>query len=42
MAIDVEDGERFEEKIDSGKSLSVEPGDMIKYPAKYIDEAEKL
>ena len=42
VAIDVEDGERFEEKIDSGKSLSVEPGDMIKYPAKYIDEAEKL
>ena len=42
VAIDVEDSERFEEKIEMGKTLNVEPGDMIKYPAKYIDEAEKL
>ena len=42
VAIDVEDGERFEEKIDTGKTLMVDPGNIIKYPAKYIDEAEKL
>ena len=42
VAIDVEDSERFEEKIEMGKTLNVEPGNMIKYPAKYIDEAEKL
>ncbi|OJG78434.1 PTS system, Fru family, IIB component [Enterococcus pallens] len=42
VAIDVEDGERFEEKIDAGKSLSVEPGEIIKYPEKYLDQAEKL
>ncbi|MEO1771622.1 MULTISPECIES: PTS fructose transporter subunit IIB [Enterococcus] len=42
VAIDVEDGERFEEKIDSGKSLSVDPGEMIKHPDKYLDQAEKL
>lgn len=42
VAIDVEDGERFEEKVDSGKSLSVEPGEIIKYPGKYLDQAEKL
>ncbi|MFI3619822.1 MULTISPECIES: fructose PTS transporter subunit IIB [Enterococcus] len=42
VAIDVEDADRFEEKIDIGKSLSVEPGDIIKDPAKYIDQAEKL
>ncbi|MBO0451268.1 MULTISPECIES: PTS fructose transporter subunit IIB [Enterococcus] len=42
VAIDVEDSERFEEKIDTGKTLSVDPGDIIKYPAKYLDAAEKL
>ena len=42
VANDVEDGERFEEKIDTGKTLMVDPGNIIKYPAKYIDEAEKL
>ncbi|MHC5227731.1 PTS fructose transporter subunit IIB [Enterococcus sp. LJL99] len=42
VAIDVEDAERFEEKIASGKTINVDPGEVIKHPEKYLDEAEKL
>ena len=33
---------RFEEKEELGRVLTVEPGEMIKHPEKYIDEAIKL
>lgn len=42
VAIDVEDGDRFEDKIDAGKSITVDPGEVIKHPEKYLDAAEKL
>lgn len=42
VAIDVEEAERFEEKIDSGKTINVDPGEVIKNPGKYLDAAEKL
>ena len=40
VAISIEGEERFEEKL--GRVLTVEPGEMIKHPEKYIDEAIKL
>lgn len=42
VAIDVEDSERFDDMIEAGKALNVDPGEIIKHPAKYLDEAEKL
>lgn len=42
VAIDVEDAERFETKINEGKTINVDPGDVIKNPGRYLDEAEKL
>ena len=42
VAISVENEERFDEKKDNGKILYIEPGDLLKDHAKYIDEAIKL
>lgn len=42
VAIDVENKERFEEKIATGKSMTVDPSEMIKHPSKCLDQAEKL
>ena len=42
VAIGIEGEERFEEKEELGRVLTVEPGEMIKHPEKYIDEAIKL
>ena len=42
VAISIEGEERFEEKEELGRVLTVEPGEMINHPEKYIDEAIKL
>lgn len=42
VAISIEGEERFDEKTDAGKVLSIDPGEAIKNPAKIIDLAEKL
>ncbi len=42
IAIGIDGEERFEKKDEAGKVLHVEPGDVIKNPAKIIDQAEKL
>ena len=42
VAIAVEKEERFEGKLAAGKVLMVDPGEVIKYPAVYLDQAEQL
>ncbi|MGY3777108.1 PTS fructose transporter subunit IIB [Isobaculum melis] len=42
VAIGIDGEERFEEKMDAGKVLQVDPGEVIKRPVETIDEAEKL
>lgn len=42
VAIGIDGEDRFEEKMDEGKVLQVEPGEVIKDPASIIDQAEKL
>lgn len=42
VAIAVEDEDRFDEKKNEGKVLYVEPGELLKKPEKYIDEAVAL
>ncbi len=42
VAIGIEGEERFDEKNDAGKVLQIDPGEMIRHPAKIIDKAEKL
>lgn len=42
IAIGIEGAERFEEKEDAGKVISVDPSVIIKDVAHYIDLAEKL
>lgn len=42
VAITVENEERFDEKKSKGKILYVEPGELLKRPEKYIDEAISL
>lgn len=42
VAIGIDGEERFEEKVEQGKVINIEPGDAIKNVAKLIDEAEKL
>ena len=39
IAIGIDGEERFEEKMDEGKVLQVEPGDVLKNPAAIIDQA---
>lgn len=42
IAVEIEGQDRFDEKREQGKVLNVEPGELIKNPAKFLDEAEKL
>lgn len=42
IAIGIDGEERFEEKMDEGKVLQVEPGDVLKNPADIIDQAINL
>ncbi|RIO15381.1 PTS fructose transporter subunit IIB [Mammaliicoccus sciuri] len=42
IAIGIDGEERFEEKENNGKVLTVDPGNMIKYPSDIVDKAEKL
>lgn len=42
VAIAIEGEERFEEKIESGKSIMIDPGEVIKHPAELLDQAEKI
>ena len=42
VAIGIDGEDRFEEKMDEGKVIQVEPGEVIKDPASIIDQAEKL
>ena len=42
IAIGIDGEERFEEKMDEGKVLQVEPGDVLKNPAAIIDQAINL
>ncbi|MFY8330128.1 PTS fructose transporter subunit IIB [Vagococcus carniphilus] len=42
VAIGIEGEERFEEKENEGKIITVDPGEVIKHPVEVIDKAEKL
>ena len=42
VAISIEGEERFEEKMDAGKVIQIDPGEVIKHPADLLDKAEKL
>ena len=42
IAIGIDGEERFEEKMDEGKVLQVEPGEVLKNPADIIDQAINL
>lgn len=42
VAIGVEGEERFEEKEEEGKVITIDPSVVIKNPAEIIDQAEKL
>ena len=42
VAISIEGEERFEEKMDAGKVIQIDPGEVIKHPADVLDKAEKL
>lgn len=42
VGISIEGEERFEEKMDAGKVIQIDPGEVIKHPAKVLDQAEKL
>ncbi|RIN20568.1 PTS fructose transporter subunit IIB [Mammaliicoccus vitulinus] len=42
IAIGIDGEERFEEKENNGKVLTINPGDMIKHTSDIVDRAEKL
>lgn len=42
VAIGIDGEERFEEKENEDRIITVEPGTMIKNPQQVLDEAEKL
>ncbi|MBW0767368.1 PTS fructose transporter subunit IIB [Mammaliicoccus lentus] len=42
IAIGIDGEERFEEKEEQGKVLTIDPGDMIKHPDEILDQSEKL
>ena len=42
VAIGIEGEERFEEKEEEGKVITIDPSVVIKNPAEIIDQAEKL
>ena len=42
VAISIEGEDRFEEKMDAGKVIQIDPGEVIKHPADVLDKAEKL
>ena len=42
VAISIEGEDRFEEKVDAGKVIQIDPGEVIKHPADLLDKAEKL
>lgn len=42
VAIGIEGEERFDEKLDEGKVLQIEPQEAIKHPSQLIDTAERL
>lgn len=42
IAIGIDGDERFEEKEEQGKVLTVDPGEMIKHPEEILDQSEKI
>ena len=42
VAISIEGEDRFEEKMDAGKVIQIDPGEVIKHPADLLDKAEKV
>lgn len=42
VAIGIEGEERFDEKMEEGKVLQIEPQEAIKNPSQVIDNAERL
>lgn len=42
IAIGIDGEERFEEKEEQGKVLTIDPGDMIKHPDEILDQSEKI
>ncbi len=42
VSVGIEMEERFDEKREMGKVLTIDPSDVIKDPAKVIDEAERM
>jgi len=42
VAISIEGEDRFEEKMDAGKVIQIDPVEVIKHPADLLDKAEKL
>ncbi|WP_210619287.1 PTS fructose transporter subunit IIB [Mammaliicoccus lentus] len=42
IAIGIDGEERFEEKEEQGKVLTVDPGEMIKHPEEILDQSEKI
>lgn len=42
VAISIEGEERFDEKMDAGKVIQIDPGEVIKHPASLLDKAEQL
>lgn len=42
IAIGIDGEERFEEKEEDGKVLTIDPGEMIKHPEEVLNQAENL
>lgn len=42
VAIGIEGEDRFEEKVNQGKVITVDPGEMIKHPDQILNQAEAL
>lgn len=42
VSIEVEDAERFDEKVDENKVITVDPGDAIRHPEALFDKVEEL
>jgi PTS system, fructose-specific, IIB component len=42
LAVGMEGEERFEDKINAGKVVQIDPSEVIKEPERIIDQAEKL
>lgn len=42
VSIEVEEAERFDEKVDKGKVITVDPGEAIRNPKALFDKIENL